>query len=155
MRSGASLAAALRSAANEVSESTSLALAPALAAASLGLGAPSRLRQIPEPSCRWAAAAVEVAGEDGAGLADALQRIGDLADEERKHRQQQRALLAGSRATARVLLGLPFLGFLLGWGFGADPAGFLFGTSIGRVCLASAIALDVAGWWWVRALTRL
>ncbi len=155
MRSGAALAVALRAAAAEATEPTALALGPAVAAASLGLNVPSRLRQIPEPSFQWAAAAVEVANEDGAGLAEALQRIGDLAAEDRKHRQQQRALLAGSRATSRVLLGLPLLGVLLGWGFGADPLGFLFGTSIGRVCLASAVALDIAGWWWIRVLTRL
>lgn len=155
MRSGASLAVALRAAANEATEPTAGALGPAVAAASLGLNVPSRLRQVPEPSFRWAAAAVEVANEDGAGLAEALQRIGDLAAADRRHRQQQRALLAGSRATSRVLLGLPLLGVVLGWGFGADPVGFLFGTSIGRVCLASAIALDIAGWWWIRVLTRL
>ena len=149
------MASALRAAASDVSASTALALGPAIAAASLGLDVPSRLRQIPEPSCKWAAAAVEVASDDGAGLAEALQRIGDLADEDRKHRQQQRALLAGSRATSRVLLGLPLLGVLLGLGFGADPVGFLFGTGVGRVCLATAIALDVAGWWWIRVLTRL
>jgi tight adherence protein B len=155
LRAGASLAAALRAAGAEASEPTTVALSPAVAAACLGLEVSSRVRHVPEPSFRWAAAAMEVASADGAGLAEALQRIGDLAAEDRKHRQQQRALLAGSRATARVLLGLPALGALLGWGFGADPVGFLLGTGIGRICLASAIGLAAAGWWWMRVLTRL
>lgn len=59
-----------------------------------------------------------------------------------------RAGLAGPRATATVLAGLPALGIALGQATGADPVGVLTGGGLGGLLLIVGTALVVAGLCW-------
>lgn len=59
-----------------------------------------------------------------------------------------RAGLAGPRATATVLAGLPVLGIALGQATGADPLDVLTGGGLGGVLLIVGIAFVVAGLCW-------
>jgi tight adherence protein B len=62
------------------------------------------------------------------------------------------AAMAGPKATAGVLSLLPVAGIALGMLIGADPAGTLFTTPLGRGCLLVGFALWVLGVWWARRL---
>lgn len=95
-----------------------------------------------------AAACWSVAATQGAGLADALERL--VAQDRRAEevRRQLEAHLAAPRATARMLALLPALGLLLGIAVGGDPVGWLLGTPLGVACLVLGIALAVAGLTW-------
>ena len=64
-----------------------------------------------------------------------------------------RAGLAGPRATAAVLAGLPILGLLLGEAMGAGPIGVLLQTSVGGVLLVVGTALSVGGVLWSARIT--
>ncbi|EGD55066.1 type II secretion system F family protein [Gordonia neofelifaecis] len=59
-----------------------------------------------------------------------------------------RAGLAGPRATAVVLAGLPVVGLVLGQAMGAHPARVLLESRIGGVLLVVGTALSVAGVVW-------
>lgn len=59
-----------------------------------------------------------------------------------------RAQLAGPRATATVLAGLPVLGIGLGEGMGAHPWGVLSGSALGQVLLVVGVGLVCAGLAW-------
>lgn len=59
-----------------------------------------------------------------------------------------RAGLAGPRATASVLAGLPVLGIALGQATGANPIGVLTGGGLGGILLIVGTALVVAGLCW-------
>ena len=66
------------------------------------------------------------------------------------------AALAGARATAVILAGLPVLGVLLGQLIGAAPLAFLFGRGVGGAFLVVGVGLIGAGLWWAdRIIDRL
>ncbi len=61
--------------------------------------------------------------------------------------------LAGARATAAILAGLPLLGLLLGQLIGARPVRFLFGGYAGGCFLMAGVALTCVGLWWSDRIT--
>jgi tight adherence protein B len=60
--------------------------------------------------------------------------------------------LAGARATATLLAGLPLVGAGLGFLMGANVVAVLLGTPIGRACLVVGVAAWVVGRRWTRHL---
>lgn len=64
-----------------------------------------------------------------------------------------RAGLAGPRATAAVLAGLPLLGLVLGQAMGASPVRVLLQTGIGGALLVTGTALSVVGVLWAGRIT--
>lgn len=105
------------------------------------------------PLVRGVAACWEVAQGSGAGLASSLTTLADSARETERIRGELRAGLAEPRATAVVLAALPGLGLLLGSGLGADPWGWLLGSTPGRVVLAAGLLLETLGAWWSWRIT--
>ena len=63
-----------------------------------------------------------------------------------------KARLAGPRATAAVLGGLPVLGLLLGEGIGARPWAVLTGGLVGQVLLVVGVGLVCAGLAWTERI---
>lgn len=100
------------------------------------------------------AAAVQVATDTGAPLAEVLRDLAaSLRDAGQAERDRQTAL-AGPRATARTVLALPVVGILFGVGLGFDTLHVLFATPPGLGCLGAGIALMIAAQAWNRALLR-
>ncbi|MEE3851559.1 type II secretion system protein F [Gordonia sp. LSe1-13] len=64
-----------------------------------------------------------------------------------------RAGLAGPRATATVLAGLPVVGVILGQMMGADPLTVLLGGGLGGILLVVGTVLSIAGWAWSQRIT--
>ena len=94
----------------------------------------------------------QVAEESGAALAEAVDRVAEHLRDEERVRREVSVLLAGPRATARLLAALPVVGLLLGLALGADPLGVLIGTPLGRGCGLLGLLLAVLGWFWTRRL---
>jgi tight adherence protein B len=101
-----------------------------------------------QPLFLSASACWSVAAAQGAGLADALDRI--VAQDRRSEevRRQLEAHLAAPRATARMLALLPVFGLLLGIAIGGDPLGWLLGTPLGWACLVAGLLLIATGLAW-------
>jgi tight adherence protein B len=95
-----------------------------------------------------------VAATSGAALAPAIDRVADALQDDIDLRRDITSTLAGPRATAHLLAGLPVVGLLLGTAIGADPVGFLFGSGPGIGCLLAAVVLDTAGLAWARRISR-
>jgi tight adherence protein B len=95
-----------------------------------------------------------LAERTGCSLVGPVQRLRDVDRGEAAVRRELAAQLAGPRATARLLAGLPVLGVAMGAGLGADPLGFLLGTAAGAGCLALGGVLVGLGLLWTRALVR-
>lgn len=104
------------------------------------------------------AAAVVAAGDLarvlGAPLAQVLTRVAEGLAAAEEADGERRAALAGPRATARVLTGLPVLGVGLGLTVGADPLGVLLGGGIGTLALVAGVGLLGLGRWWIARLVR-
>lgn len=96
----------------------------------------------------------QVAERYGLALAELLTAARtDLAGRIRfRHRTD--AALAGARATAAVLAGLPGLGIALGQLMGAEPLRVLFASAAGTYLLPLGTALACAGLLWADAITR-
>ncbi len=134
------------------------AQATVLAAARFGGDVPDALataaRQPGAEGLRGLAACWRVAVDQGAGLAAGLDRLAAALRAERDQRSDLRAQLAGARATAVMLAGLPALGLLIGTALGAGPLHVLLHTGAGLGCLAAGGVLEGLGLWWVRRIVR-
>ncbi|MCO4699806.1 type II secretion system F family protein [Streptomyces sp. RO-S4] len=132
--------------------------AAVLAAARFGGDVPDALaaaaRQPGAEGLRGLAACWRVAVDQGAGLADGLDRLEAALRAERDQRADLRAQLAGARATAVMLAGLPVVGLALGAALGADPLHVLLHTPSGSVCLVAGGVLEGLGLWWVLRIMR-
>ncbi|MFB6773341.1 type II secretion system F family protein [Streptomyces sp. NPDC056337] len=134
------------------------AQAAVLAAARFGGDVPAALaaaaRQPGAEGLRGLAACWRVAVDQGAGLAAGLDRLEGALRAERDQRSDLRAQLAGARATAVMLAGLPVLGLLLGVALGSDPLHVLLHTGAGLGCLLAGGLLEGLGVWWVTRIVR-
>ncbi|MEU6290756.1 type II secretion system F family protein [Streptomyces sp. NPDC046988] len=134
------------------------AQAAVLAAARFGGDVPAALaaaaRQPGAEGLRGLAACWRVAVDQGAGLAAGLDRLEGALRAERDQCADLRAQLAGARATAVMLAGLPVLGLLLGVALGSDPLHVLLHTGAGLGCLLAGGLLEGLGVWWVTRIVR-
>ncbi|MEU2559439.1 type II secretion system F family protein [Streptomyces longispororuber] len=134
------------------------AWAGVLAAARFGGDVPGALRQAArEPGAEGLlglAACWRVAVDRGAGLATGLERLEGALRAERDQRADLRAQLAGARATAVLLAGLPALGLLMGAALGARPLWVLLHTAAGFGCLLVGGALEGLGACWALRIVR-
>ncbi|MET8896756.1 type II secretion system F family protein [Streptomyces albogriseolus] len=132
--------------------------AAVLAAARFGGDVPDALaaaaRQPGAEGLRGLAACWRVAVDQGAGLADGLDRLEAALRAERDQRADLRAQLSGARTTAVMLAGLPAVGLALGAALGADPLHVLLHTPSGSVCLAAGGVLEGLGLWWALRIMR-
>ncbi|WP_217247621.1 type II secretion system F family protein [Streptomyces sp. AC602_WCS936] len=132
--------------------------AAVLAAARFGGDVPGALtaaaRQPGVEGLRGLAACWRVAADQGAGLAAGLDRLEGALRAERDQRADLRAQLAGARATAVMLAGLPVFGLLLGAALGSDPLHVLLHTGAGLGCLLAGGVLECLGVWWVTRIVR-
>ncbi|MGK5628021.1 type II secretion system F family protein [Streptomyces sp. URMC 123] len=130
----------------------------ALAAARFGGDVPEALRRSAHrPGAEGlvgVAACWQVAAEGGAGLAAGLDRVGGALRAERDQREDLRAQLAGTRATASLLAVLPVFGLVMGGALGAEPLRVLFHTPAGLGCLLLGGLLECAGLLWTARVVR-
>ena len=62
--------------------------------------------------------------------------------------------LAGPRASARLLAGLPFVGIAFGMMLGSDPLAWLLTSLPGRACLLVGLVLTALGTWWTGRIAQ-
>ena len=159
VRAGAHPAVALRGAATDA-ESAGAVLRPAATAAELGHGIvaaltaeaarrPEITRPLQQIAGAWA-----LAERHGVPLADLLAAVHTDLRWRAAYRGRVGAALAGPRATAAVLTGLPVLGILLGELVGAGPLQVLRSGVLGQALVVSGVGLAAAGAAWALAIMR-
>jgi tight adherence protein B len=100
------------------------------------------------------AAAVRLSARTGCSLAGVVTAVEDDLRARLHAEQELRSAVAGPRASATVLAGLPVLGLLMGSGVGADPWRVLTTTGSGTVLLVLGVGLELAGTAWSGSLVR-
>ena len=157
LRGGQPPAAAL-SAAAEVAGPLRSALTEAAAAGAIGAEPTGPLRVAAQrpgaEGLRAVAAAWQVAAGVGAALAVTLAAVAGGLEHREEVRHHVEAQLAGPRATARALLGLPVVGVVMATAVGAHPGHLLLHTFWGALLCGGAAALAGAGFWWIERLAR-
>lgn len=90
----------------------------------------------------------QVCAGSGSSLAAAIAQLAQAVAAQEAVRREVAAEVAGPRATATLLAGLPLLGLALAAGLGAHPLQVLLQTPLGLACLVTGLGLDALGWWW-------
>lgn len=153
LRIGAHPVAAIGNAAMESHGRVSRALHSVAARAGLGADVAAGLSAEAQRSTlpgHWERLAVcwHLAHTHGLAVATLMQAAQrDIAERERL-RERLAAGLAGARATAAILAGLPMLGVLLGHSIGADPLGFLFSDGPGGWLFVVGVGFVCCGLLW-------
>lgn len=159
LRVGAHPVVAFEAAAAEVDGSVAESLRAVAARARLGADVAAGLRSVATQSTlpgHWERLAVcwQLAQTQGlaiVALVRAAQR--DVVERER-FASGVSAGMAGARATAAILAGLPVLGVALGHLIGADPVHFLLSGGAGGWLLLIGVALACSGLWWSDRITN-
>lgn len=94
-----------------------------------------------------------VAEQHGLALAELLEAARSDLLGRKRFRQRTEAGLAGARATAGVLAGLPLVGIGLGQLMGASPLRVLLGGGLGGMMLVLGCVLVCAGLLWTDRIT--
>lgn len=158
LRVGAHPVVAFETAAAEVDGVVAASLRSVAARASLGADVAAGLRSVAEHSTlagHWERLSVcwQLAQTQGlaiVALVRAAQR--DIVERER-FASRVTAGMAGARATAAILAGLPLLGVGLGQLIGAEPVRFLLSGGMGGWLLITGVTLACAGLWWSDRIT--
>lgn len=113
----------------------------------------SRSSELPgAEGMRLLAACWRIGAERGGTFAPVLDGLAVALRDEEAQREEIASQLAGPRATARLLAGLPILGLAMAAALGAHPLTFLFVSLPGVACLLIGIGLDALGLWWTTKL---
>lgn len=123
----------------------------AAAAASSG-SADAGTALLAQPETRPIGLAWQLGADTGMALAAVLDRVAADLHAEQEHRRTVETVLAGPRASALLLAGLPLVGIALGAAMGARPLTVLTATSGGQLLCLAGVLLDVAGLLWIRRL---
>lgn len=159
LRAGLPARTALIRAAEQFDSSTAICMCPvAASAARLAADVPAALRMDARinglPVLTSLAAIWQVGEQSGASLADAVARLARSSAEARTVTLSLSAELAGARATARILAGLPVIGIVLGNALGASPIEWLTSGPIGLTVLTLGLAFEAVGLWWSSRIVR-
>jgi len=96
--------------------------------------------------------AFRIAEAAGVPLADTLAGVDRDLEARAELGYAVTGAVAGARASAALLAGLPLLGLLLGAAMGAHPLGFLLGSATGRLVCCAGVLLDAGGVVWTQRL---
>ncbi|WP_343599619.1 type II secretion system F family protein [Mycobacterium sp.] len=158
LRAGAHPVRAFDVAAAETSAAVSQSCRAVAARARLGADVAAGLRSVAAASAlpaHWERLAVcwQLASEHGLALSTVMRAAqSDLAARQRFSAHVNSAM-AGARATAAILAGLPVLALLLGELFGARPVAFLLAGSAGGWLLVAGVTLLCGGLLWSDRIT--
>jgi tight adherence protein B len=159
LRAGAHPATAAEGAAQDTPAPANEVLRAAAATARLGGDVERTLRDLRQPLLKTAvdqlARAWHVSAKHGVALADVLDATRRDLDQRAAFARQVHARMAGPRASAAVLAGLPVFGVLLGELSGARPLRILLETAAGQLLLIVGALFLAAGLWWTKRITEV
>ncbi|MFN6546994.1 type II secretion system F family protein [Mycolicibacterium nivoides] len=159
LRTGAHPVSAFGTAAGEISGSVRQGMSAVAARARLGADVAAGLEDVAATSrlpMHWErlAACWRLAHVHGLSIATLMRTAQrDIAERERFSSHVE-AAMAGPRATAAVLAGLPVAGIALGQLIGARPLAFLCGAGAGGWLLVIGVLLACAGLMWSDRITE-
>ena len=158
LRVGAHPAQAFAVAADETAGPVADSCRAVAARARLGADVTAGLRGVAETSAlpaQWARLAVcwQLAAEHGLAMSTLMRAAQRDIVERQRFSGQVSSAMAGARATAAILAGLPVLSVVLGQLIGADPAAFLLAGHVGGWLLVVGVTLVCGGLLWSDRIT--
>ncbi len=149
LRSGHSLASAMKVVVDELPEPISKEFNIAYEEQNLGVPVEQSLRNLytrmPNMDYRFFAMAVAIQRQSGGDLAEILDKIGHIIRERFRILGQVQALTGEGRISGIVLMALPIALFFAVWYLNEEYVMMLFTDEIGRIMVAVAIVLQILG----------
>jgi tight adherence protein B len=112
-------------------------------------------RTRPVPGVRLVAAALGLGVETGGASAQAIDGVAATLRINLGIAGEVRALSSQARLSALVIVLAPIAFALLATTTDRQAGAFLFGSPFGMACVAAGLALDGAGWLWMRRITAV
>jgi tight adherence protein B len=158
LRVGAHPAQAFAVAADETAGTVAESCRAVAARARLGADVAAGLRTVAETSAlpsQWDRLAVcwQLASEHGLAMSTLMRAAQRDIVERQRFSGQVMSAMAGARATAAILAGLPVLSVVLGQLIGADPVAFLLAGHVGGWLLVIGATLVCGGLLWSDHIT--
>ena len=158
LRVGAHPARAFAVAADETTGPVAASCRAVAARARLGADVTAGLRSVAESSAlpaQWDRLAVcwQLASEHGLAMSTLMRAAQRDIVERQRFSGQVMSAMAGARATAAILAGLPVLSVVLGQLIGADPMAFLLAGHVGGWLLVVGLMLICSGLLWSDRIT--
>lgn len=158
LRVGAHPAQAFAVAADETAGPVADSCRAVAARARLGADVTGGLRSVAQNSAlpaQWARLAVcwQLAAEHGLAMSTLMRAAQRDIVERQRFSGQVMSAMAGARATAAILAGLPVLSVILGQLIGADPVAFLLAGHVGGWLLVVGVTLVCGGLLWSDRIT--
>jgi len=158
LRIGAHPAQAFAVAADETAGPVGDSCRAVAARARLGADVAAGLRSVAETSAlpaQWNRLAVcwQLAAQHGLAMSTLMHAAAQDIAERQRFSGQVRSAMAGARATAAILGGLPLLSVLLGQLIGAQPVAFLLAGHAGGWLLVVGVTLVCCGLLWSDRIT--
>jgi tight adherence protein B len=158
LRVGAHPAQAFAVAADETAGPVADSCRAVAARARLGADVTGGLRSVAQNSAlpaQWARLAVcwQLAAEHGLAMSTLMRAAQRDIVERQRFSGQVMSGMAGARATAAILAGLPVLSVVLGQLIGADPVAFLLAGHVGGWLLVVGVTLVCGGLLWSDRIT--
>ena len=158
LRVGAHPATAFAVAAEETAGPVAGACRAVAARARLGADVAAGLRGVGETAAlpsQWERLAVcwQLAADHGLAMSALMHTAQRDIAERQRFSGQVRSAMAGARATATILAGLPVLSVLMGQLIGARPVPFLLGGGLGGWLLVIGLTLVCGGLLWADRIT--
>ena len=158
LRVGAHPAQAFAVAADETAGPVADSCRAVAARARLGADITGGLRSVAHKSAlpaQWARLAVcwQLAAEHGLAMSTLMRAAQRDIVERQRFSGQVMSAMAGARATAAILAGLPVLSVVLGQLIGADPVAFLLAGHVGGWLLVVGVTLVCGGLLWSDRIT--
>ncbi|WP_437225183.1 type II secretion system F family protein [Planctomicrobium sp. SH661] len=149
LRSGHSLASAMKVVVDELPDPISKEFNIAYEEQNLGIPLENALKNLyvrmPNMDYKFFAMAVAIQRQSGGDLAEILDKIGHIIRERVRILGQVQALTGEGRISGIVLMALPILLFFAVWRLNPDYVMLLFTDDLGRKMVAVAIVLQILG----------
>lgn len=149
LRSGHSLASALKVVVDELPDPISKEFNIAYEEQNLGISLEQALKNLyvrmPNMDYKFFAMAVAIQRQSGGDLAEILDKIGHIIRERFRIMGQVQALTGEGRISGIVLMALPILLFFAVWRLNPDYVMLLFTDDLGRKMVAVAVVLQILG----------
>jgi tight adherence protein B len=158
LRSGFGLNHSLEVLTEEADEPARSELAQVMAETRMGRDLSDSLRSLSERmgnrDLEWVVGAIDINRETGGNLAEILENVNGTIRERQRIQRKVRTYTAEGRLSAKIMVALPCLLFLLQWKVNSEgTSNFFYG--LGLVALGVAVMLMLLGWLWIRKIVSV
>ena len=158
LRSGFGLNQALEVLSEEAEEPARSEFAQVTAESRMGRDLSDSLRALSQrmdsQDLEWVVGAIDINRETGGNLAEILDNVNGTMRERQRIGRKVRTHTAEGRLSAKIMMAIPCLLFLLQWRVNPEGTSNFF-SGLGLVALGTALVLMFLGWLWIRKIVSI